>query len=320
MEDVCPMINFSMIAPGVYRSGYPSRRNFSFLRRVGIRNICYLCPEEYARQNQEFYKQIGIAILKFPMEGNKEPFVNIPEEVLNRALSAVCNTSNHPILIHCNKGMHRTGCVCGCLRKLMGWSLVSIFGEYNRFAGSKGRAMDETFIEMYQPRVSIAPSCLPSWLDKDLKYNTPVGDPAPGGVLIIRSDPMPAPCSAAPAAAAARAPAPPLAAGAAPPSAAAIYAVVAAAAALTRVHSGGAPGHRPQQPSPRQAGAAQRVALCAQQLCALGEADWRTLLHAAYSAFVPCLATGVGSVAAALAPFFARAAPTCAPPGNPAAR
>eukprot|EP01062_Namystynia_karyoxenos_P011099 TRINITY_DN13955_c0_g2_i1.p1 TRINITY_DN13955_c0_g2~~TRINITY_DN13955_c0_g2_i1.p1 ORF type:complete len:951 (+),score=309.30 TRINITY_DN13955_c0_g2_i1:303-2855(+) len=97
-------------------------------------------------------------------------------------------------------------------------------------------------------------------------------------------------------------------------------AVVAAAAALTRVHSGGAPGHRPQQPSPRQAGAAQRVALCAQQLCALGEADWRTLLHAAYSAFVPCLATGVGSVAAALAPFFARAAPTCAPPGNPAAR
>eukprot|EP00665_Eupelagonemidae_sp_cell47_P007811 gene7811-8313_t len=30
--DVTPCINFAMIVPGVYRSGYPSRKNFSFLR------------------------------------------------------------------------------------------------------------------------------------------------------------------------------------------------------------------------------------------------------------------------------------------------
>ena len=45
--------------------------------------------------------------------------------------------SFRPLLIHCTKGTHRTGCVVGCLRKLEEWSLTSIFDEYQRYAGSK---------------------------------------------------------------------------------------------------------------------------------------------------------------------------------------
>ena len=164
-----PCSNFSMMVPGVYRSGYPSRKNFAFLRRLGVRSICYLCPEEYAMVNQEFYKTIGIQVLKFPMEGNKEPFVNIPEEQVNRALSTICDTRNHPILIHCNKGKHRTGAVCGCLRKVQGWSLVSIIDEYNRFAGDKGRAVDQQFVELFRPSLTLRRFALPSWLSvKDI--------------------------------------------------------------------------------------------------------------------------------------------------------
>eukprot|EP01060_Flectonema_neradi_P036999 TRINITY_DN7327_c0_g1_i1.p1 TRINITY_DN7327_c0_g1~~TRINITY_DN7327_c0_g1_i1.p1 ORF type:complete len:248 (+),score=36.39 TRINITY_DN7327_c0_g1_i1:72-746(+) len=164
-----PCSNFSMLVPGVYRSGYPSKKNFAFLRRLGIRSICYLCPEEYAMVNQEFYRTIGIQILKFPMEGNKEPFVNIPEEQVNRALSTICDTRNHPILIHCNKGKHRTGAVCGCLRKVQGWSLVSIIDEYNRFAGDKGRAVDQQFVELFRPFLTLRSFALPSWLSiKDI--------------------------------------------------------------------------------------------------------------------------------------------------------
>eukprot|EP01059_Diplonema_ambulator_P026699 TRINITY_DN44103_c0_g1_i1.p1 TRINITY_DN44103_c0_g1~~TRINITY_DN44103_c0_g1_i1.p1 ORF type:complete len:229 (+),score=48.97 TRINITY_DN44103_c0_g1_i1:50-736(+) len=161
---IIPCSNFSMIAPGVYRSGYPSKKNFMFLKKIGIRSICYLCPEEYALVNQDFYGRNGIKILQFPMEGNKEPFVNIPEEQVNRALSAICDTRHHPILIHCNKGKHRTGAVCGCLRRIQGWSLVSIIDEYNRFAGDKSRAMDQQFVELFRPRISLHMKYTPEWL------------------------------------------------------------------------------------------------------------------------------------------------------------
>jgi hypothetical protein len=36
---VVPPLNFAMVAPGVYRSGYPNKRNFPFLRRLGLRSI-----------------------------------------------------------------------------------------------------------------------------------------------------------------------------------------------------------------------------------------------------------------------------------------
>ena len=53
------------------------------------------------------------------------------------------------MLIHCNKGKHRTGCLIGCLRKLQDWSLTTIFDEYRRFSFPKSRSMDQEFIELF---------------------------------------------------------------------------------------------------------------------------------------------------------------------------
>ena len=36
--DIPPM-NYSQMAPGIYRSGYPVNRNFSFLKRLGLKSI-----------------------------------------------------------------------------------------------------------------------------------------------------------------------------------------------------------------------------------------------------------------------------------------
>lgn len=165
MDLVVPSINFSMLCPGVYRSGYPTKKNFLFLKALKLRSICYLCPEDYAEANQKFCEENGIQVLRFPMEGNKEPFVDIPEEQVHRALSALIDVRNHPILIHCNKGKHRTGALSGCLRKLQGWSLASTFDEYNRFAGDKGRPGDQQFIELYRPVIHLEPKYLASWLN-----------------------------------------------------------------------------------------------------------------------------------------------------------
>jgi tyrosine-protein phosphatase SIW14 len=142
-----PTINFAMVFPGVYRSGYPTKKNFEFIESLGLKSICYLCPEEYAPANQKLCEEMSIKVLHFPMEGNKEPFVDIPEEVVHKALAAIMDVRNQPVLIHCNKGKHRTGAIVGCLRRLQGWSLSSVFEEYNRFAGVKGRLGDQQFID-----------------------------------------------------------------------------------------------------------------------------------------------------------------------------
>ena len=53
------------------------------------------------------------------------------------------------MLIHCNKGKHRTGCLIGCLRKVQQWSLTVIFDEYRRFAEPKPRFLDQQYIELF---------------------------------------------------------------------------------------------------------------------------------------------------------------------------
>ena len=83
---------------------------------------------------------------------------------LTRALEIVLNPDNHPILIHCNRGKHRTGCLVGCIRKLQNWSLSMIFDEYRRFAFPKVRALDQQFIELYDDTEIIKMASDRNWL------------------------------------------------------------------------------------------------------------------------------------------------------------
>lgn len=59
------------------------------------------------------------------------------------------DVGNHPVLIHCKRGKHRTGCLVGCLRKLQRWCLTSVFDEYQRFAAAKARISDQRFMELF---------------------------------------------------------------------------------------------------------------------------------------------------------------------------
>jgi hypothetical protein len=36
---------------GRYRSGYPNKKNFPFLKKMGLKSILYLCPEAYPDEN-----------------------------------------------------------------------------------------------------------------------------------------------------------------------------------------------------------------------------------------------------------------------------
>ena len=164
-EILIPPVNFSLVSQGIYRGSYPNFKNFAFLKNLGLKSILFLCPEDYSPTNMAFLEENGIRLINVAMDGNREPFKMIDPKLIHQALTEITDTRNHPIYIHCNKGKHRTGTVIGCLRKLQMWTLTSIFEEYRRFAGIKARAIDQQYIELYVPVLSIIEhDHLPDWL------------------------------------------------------------------------------------------------------------------------------------------------------------
>ncbi|XP_042419937.1 probable tyrosine-protein phosphatase DSP2 [Zingiber officinale] len=144
-----PPLNFAVVDAGVFRSGFPETANFGFLHTLKLRSIVYLCPEPYPEENLEFLESNSITLFQFGIDGRKEPFIDIPGDKIIDALKVILDAKNHPLLIHCKRGKHRTGCVVGCLRKLQKWCLSSVFDEYQRFAAAKARVSDLRFMELF---------------------------------------------------------------------------------------------------------------------------------------------------------------------------
>ena len=145
-----PPLNFSMVMPGIYRSGLPKRSNFGFLRKLGLRSMVSLMHRQYDSENTRFAEQNGIQLFHRAIDSNKEPFIAPDLHDVVQLLHILLNPDHHPILVHCTKGQHRTGCLIGCLRKIQNWSLSSIFQEYTHFTTPRySRMLDHQFIELF---------------------------------------------------------------------------------------------------------------------------------------------------------------------------
>ncbi|KAK7269063.1 hypothetical protein RIF29_21778 [Crotalaria pallida] len=149
VEEVVAPPNFSMVEESIYRSSFPQPSNFPFLQTLNLRSIIYLCPEPYPQHNLEFLQSQNIQLFQFGIEGKTDLSVSSVNETIMEALKVLIDVRNHPVLIHCNRGKHRTGCLVGCLRKFQNWCMTYVFEEYQRFAGSKSRTTDLRFIETF---------------------------------------------------------------------------------------------------------------------------------------------------------------------------
>ena len=150
-RELLPPENFSMVESGVYRSSFPRTKNIEFLKTLKLKSVLALIPEEYPVAMTDFYNQTGVKLLNCGLDGNKWPFKEIDEVNLINALKLILDNSNRPLLIHCNKGKHRTGTIIGCLRKFRGWALTPILHEYILFASPKVRFEDQMRIEAFNP-------------------------------------------------------------------------------------------------------------------------------------------------------------------------
>ncbi|KAF8059778.1 hypothetical protein N665_1224s0019 [Sinapis alba] len=151
-QDACVLVtpqNFSMVENGIYRSSFPKPEHFSFLTSLNLRSIIYLCPEPYPEESLKFFEANNINLFQFAIESQKDPPTPIPEDTVLAALKVLIDIRNHPIIIHCKAGKHRTGCLVGCLRKVQNWCWSSVLEEYQKYAGSKCRQRDMACIEKF---------------------------------------------------------------------------------------------------------------------------------------------------------------------------
>lgn len=96
-------------------------------------------------------------------EKEKEKVENDPVS-MKLALELLLDNRNFPVLIHSNKGKHRSGVLVACMRKLLqNWAFGSVKLEYYYFAGEKGKA-DVEFIEKFEPTLKYDERWAPAWL------------------------------------------------------------------------------------------------------------------------------------------------------------
>ncbi|GAA6047391.1 hypothetical protein JCM3770_001281 [Rhodotorula araucariae] len=152
-----PPPQYGLVEEGLFRSGQPSELNFPFLEKLGLRSVVWLAPEQPSEPFQQFLQEHSIALYHLGADDYAATYDPLSEETVLEALDLILNPDNAPTLVTCGQGRHRTGTVCGVLRKLQGWALFSILEEYRRYAGPKVRAHNEQFIELFDVQLCAVP-------------------------------------------------------------------------------------------------------------------------------------------------------------------
>ncbi|KAI6248009.1 putative tyrosine-protein phosphatase DSP2 [Erysiphe necator] len=136
--------NFGIVAPGIYRSGFPKTEDFPCLGNLHLKTILSLVKKDFSPEFQNFIERNNINHMVIDMNGTKK--VEISEIMMRHIMNIILDYSNYPILIHCNQGRHRTGCAIAVLRHVQGWDLRKILQEYRYFAAPKERNCDIEYI------------------------------------------------------------------------------------------------------------------------------------------------------------------------------
>lgn len=179
---VTPPTAFGIVEQGVYRSNVPAEFNLEYLQGLGLRTALYLSPELPTRALQAFFEANSIEFHHLGLETwrpSDDTMQPISVELVKESLELLLDGTRHPLLLLCSSGLHHTGVLVGCLRRLQQWNLTSILQvcdrctvasqlsrvcdrvltfvrgraalqEYRSFAGAgKSRQSDAQFIEMF---------------------------------------------------------------------------------------------------------------------------------------------------------------------------
>lgn len=144
-----------VISKLVYRSAYPTSASYQFLASLHLRTILVLVGQPTDPAYHAFMNQHGIRLVVLSLGGNKDGDEGMDPAHVRQAHEVLLDRANWPVLVHCNKGKHRTGCVVATLQKVRGNDIETVVGEYKEGAGKKARAGDERFIRAFDAQAGM---------------------------------------------------------------------------------------------------------------------------------------------------------------------
>ncbi|KAI9319379.1 protein-tyrosine phosphatase [Dichotomocladium elegans] len=163
-----PPEQFGIVEPGIYRSDMLQPLHFPFIKQINCKTVVMLSPEMPNRVTSNLMDECGMELVHLGMATWKptqpSTWRPVSEELIKEGLELILDRETHPVLIMCTSGIHETGTLVGCLRKLEGWNFSSIINEYRAYAGTKARYVNEQFIELFDLDLVTLPANLPGWL------------------------------------------------------------------------------------------------------------------------------------------------------------
>jgi tyrosine-protein phosphatase SIW14 len=148
--------NFGVVIPGLYRSSYPKASDYPYLQSLQLKTMVTLVKKDGMDEElSAFVSQNGINQLIFNMKGTKKEAIS--PSTMSAILEVMLDRRNYPLMLHCNHGKHRTGCVIAAVRKIAGWDMRQVLDEYRTYAGPKVRDCDVDYITSFQAPSHLAP-------------------------------------------------------------------------------------------------------------------------------------------------------------------
>ncbi len=136
----------------LYRSGQPTVGQIdNLIEEPGIQTLLIVRDGDSRRVQEETEagRRHGLNVVKIPIESRKP----IREDQVEAFFRCVDDSRNHPILIHCSAGRHRTGYLCALYRiERQGWTVQRAIEEMLSFGfGVEKHAAILDQLERYEP-------------------------------------------------------------------------------------------------------------------------------------------------------------------------
>jgi tyrosine-protein phosphatase SIW14 len=151
--------NFRVVHEGVlYRSGQLSHAGLKeIVYDHGIQTVISLRDlSDGERSEEEYCKKRGLNHHRIPPRNWSAPDGSVPAEPgIRKFLEIMDDPANYPVLIHCFRGVHRSGAYCAVFRmEYQRWSREAAMAEMQLLGYDNLEAEWDirTYLERYQPR------------------------------------------------------------------------------------------------------------------------------------------------------------------------
>jgi hypothetical protein len=159
-----------VVAGKFYRSGCMTVPGFrEAIQRYGIRTIINLMdewpdPDLYCAyfcgsrlKESELCKELNVNYIFLPVDIlNRNAAPGRRPEAIEKFLEIMDNPANHPVLLHCKAGLHRTGCLAAVYRmEYGGWTNAEALRElkhmgFGEFVSSSANEYITQYVMTYQ--------------------------------------------------------------------------------------------------------------------------------------------------------------------------